>query len=68
MILSEQFGFRAGHLAVEQLLLTYDDLTGMVDSGKTVDLMFFNYSEAFDLCVMLYCSQSSDVLVLPDTY
>ena len=48
LISSEQFGFRAGHSTVEQLLLTYDDITKMVDSGKTVDLMFFDYSKAFD--------------------
>ena len=41
LISSEQFGFRACRSTVEQLLLTYDDTIKMVDSGNTVDLMFF---------------------------
>ena len=48
LIPSEQFGFKAGHSTVEQLLLPYDGITKMVDSGKTVDLTFFYYSKVFD--------------------
>ena len=43
-----QFGFRAGHSTVDQLLLTYNDITNMVDNGEVVDLLFFDYSKAFD--------------------
>ena len=48
-LLSEhQFGFRSGHSTVDQLLATYNDITGYIDQGKVVDLLFFDYSKAFD--------------------
>ena len=43
-----QFGFRSGHSTVDQLLATYNDVTGYIDQGKVVDLLFFDYSKAFD--------------------
>ena len=45
-----QFGFRSGHSTNYQLLLIvkYNDITGLVDSGLVVDLVFFDYSKAFD--------------------
>ena len=48
LLSSKQFEFRGDQSTVEQLLLTYNDITSVVNSGKTVDLMFFNYSKAFD--------------------
>ena len=45
----QQFGFRSGHSTVEQLILTYNEITYLVDQGKTVDLLFFDYSKAFDV-------------------
>ena len=45
---SNQFGFRSGHSTVDQLLLTYTEITSMVDSGMSVDLIFFDYAKAFD--------------------
>ena len=48
-LLSEhQFGFRSGHSTVDQLLATYNDITGYIDQGKVIDLLFFDYSKAFD--------------------
>ena len=49
-IISElQFGFRAAHSTVDQLIVTYNDITSMIDQGNTVDLVFFDFSKAFDL-------------------
>ena len=48
-ILSDhQYGFRAKFSTVDQLISTYNDVTGMVDQGRVVDLVFFDYSKAFD--------------------
>ena len=33
---------------MNQLILTYNDITVAVDEGLTVDLVFFDYSKAFD--------------------
>ena len=43
-----QFGFRRGRSTVEQLLLVYEEIYRVVDSGKTMDLILFDYSKAFD--------------------
>ena len=48
IIVDEQFGFRAGHSTSDQLLLTYNDISLSLDNGKVVDLVFFDYSKAFD--------------------
>ena len=48
LISPHQFGFRSGHSTTDQLLLTYNDLTRAIDEGRTVDLVFFDYSKAFD--------------------
>ena len=43
-----QYGFRAGHSTVDQLIDTYNDITLMLDDYKIVDLVFFDFSKAFD--------------------
>ena len=43
-----QFGFRPGYSPVEQLLLTYNDVSLWYDSGKCVNLVLFDFSKAFD--------------------
>ena len=43
-----QFGFRQGRSTVDQLILVYDSICEAIDSGKTVDLILFDYSKAFD--------------------
>ena len=68
LISSKQFGFENRHSTVEQLLLSYDDMTKMVDSGNTVDLIFFfNIQSILILSAMLYCWKSFNVSVLLDT-
>ena len=49
IISDQQFGFRESHSTVDQLILTYNDITGMIDEGRIVDLIFFDFSKAFDL-------------------
>ena len=46
---NHQFGFRPGRSVMEQLLLVYDDISTNVDAGRTVDLVLFDYSKAFDV-------------------
>ena len=46
---SKQFGFRAGHSTEDQLLLTYADVVKYLDCGKSVDMVFLDYSKAFDV-------------------
>ena len=48
LLTEHQFGFRSGHSTIDQLLATYSDITGYVDKSKVVDLLFFDYSKAFD--------------------
>ena len=43
-----QFGFCEGRSACDQLLLTYHDIYSSFDKGLTTDLIFFDYSKAFD--------------------
>ena len=43
-----QFGFRSGRSTSDQLLLTYNDVSLLTDIGMTVDLIFFDFSKAFD--------------------
>ena len=48
-LLSEhQFGFRSNHSTSDQLILCYDEVTRHVDQHKMVDLIFFDYTKAFD--------------------
>ena len=44
-----QFGFRSGHSAEDQLLLIYSDVVKQVDIGNIVDMLFLDYSKAFDV-------------------
>ena len=48
LLSDHQYGFRKGFSTSDQLLITYDEITSYVDSGKVVDLIFFDYSKAFD--------------------
>jgi hypothetical protein len=45
---SRQFGFCPGHSTVDQLLLTYNDITLWHDHGHCVNLILFDFSKAFD--------------------
>ena len=48
LISEHLFGFRCGHSTTDQLILCYNDITHDVNNGKTLDLIFFDYSKAFD--------------------
>ena len=43
-----QFGFRQGRTVDDQLLLVYNDVSGWLDSWEAVDVVFFDFSKAFD--------------------
>jgi hypothetical protein len=48
-LLSEsQFGFRSGRSCQLQLLETLDRWTEDLDNGQSIDVLFFDYSNAFD--------------------
>ena len=46
---AHQFGFRATHSTVDQFLATYNDITLMIDAGMVVDIVFYDFSKAFDM-------------------
>ena len=48
LLSDEQFGFRMEHSTVDQLINTYEDVTRAADCGKITDLIFFDFSKAFD--------------------
>lgn len=48
----EQFGFRKGYSTVDQLILTYKCVTKTVDDHEVHDLVFSDYSKAFDFTPM----------------
>ena len=49
IVLSEnKFRFRSIFSTTDQLLITYNDISSYIDQGLVVDLIFFNYSKAFD--------------------
>ena len=43
-----QFGFRSQHSTTDQLILTYEEVTRDVDEAKMIDMLFFDFSKAFD--------------------
>ena len=49
LLSSEQLGFRKAHSTCDQLLVTYNYIISQVDDCKIVDLIFFDYSKAFDV-------------------
>ena len=56
LLRNEQFGFRAGRSTDDQLLLTYGHIVKQVDAGNMVDVIFLDFSKAFDVV-------SHDILV-----
>lgn len=44
-----QYGFRPGRSTEDQLILTYDYVSQCVDDGFVVDMIFLDFSKAFDL-------------------
>ena len=44
-----QFGFRRGRSTEDQLLLVYNEVVRGVDAGNVVDMVYLDFSKAFDL-------------------
>ena len=49
LLSNRQFGFRKGRSTEDQLLLTYGGVVSEVDRGQVVDMIFLDFSKAFDL-------------------
>ena len=49
LLSGRQYGFRAGHSTEDQLLLMYGKISQWVDSGSKVDVVYLDFSKAFDL-------------------
>ena len=49
IISPRQFGFRPGISVCDQLLLIYDFISKKFDQGSLVELILFDFSEAFDV-------------------
>ena len=49
LLSDKQFGFRKGRSTEDQLLLTYSSVIGRVDGGEVVDMVYLDFSKAFDL-------------------
>jgi len=48
LILDSQHGFRKGRSCLSNLLVFLDKVTGSIDSGEAVDVIFMDFAKAFD--------------------
>ncbi|CAM5074315.1 unnamed protein product [Natator depressus] len=49
VIRNSQHGFTNGKACLTNLIVFYDEITGSVDEGKAVDVLFLDFSKAFDM-------------------
>ena len=45
---STQHGFRSGHSCLSALLSVFDDIMYMLEDGRSVDMVYLDFSKAFD--------------------
>ena len=45
---STQYGFRLGRFCLSSLLDIFDNIMHMLDSNSSVDMMYLDFSKAFD--------------------
>ncbi|CAM4626627.1 unnamed protein product [Lepidochelys kempii] len=48
VIRNSQHGFTKGKSCLTNLIVFYDEITGFLDEGKVVDVLFHDFSKAFD--------------------
>ncbi|CAM5133683.1 unnamed protein product [Natator depressus] len=48
VIRNSQYGFTKGKSCLTNLIAFYDEITGSLDEGKAVDVLFLDFSKAFD--------------------